>query len=87
MKRVMAHCSLTFLLLLVWTGTGLAAPEKMGLVTGGEKGTYYQFGLDLQKPRGRSRTSTPSTSGRACSLASCSPTSSPSSPGCSRIKP
>ncbi|PYM40254.1 MAG: TRAP transporter substrate-binding protein, partial [Candidatus Rokuibacteriota bacterium] len=49
MKRVMVHCSLTLLLLLVWTGTGLAAPEKMGLVTGGEKGTYYQFGLDLQK--------------------------------------
>src|SRR6266568_5598053 len=48
-KRVMVHCSLTLLLLLVWTGTGLAAPEKMGLVTGGEKGTYYQFGLDLQK--------------------------------------
>jgi hypothetical protein len=21
----------------------------MGLITGGEKGTYYQFGLDLQK--------------------------------------
>jgi len=41
---------LILLLLLVSTGTGLAAaPEKMGMVTGGEKGTYYQFGLDLQK--------------------------------------
>ena len=49
MKRFMAHCSLILLLLLVWTGTGWAAPEKMGMVTGGEKGTYYQFGLDLQK--------------------------------------
>src|SRR5215813_12659040 len=48
-KRVMAHCLLILLLLLVSTGTGVAAPEKMGLVTGGEKGTYYQFGLDLQK--------------------------------------
>src|SRR5207249_10283475 len=54
-KRVMVHCSLTLLLLLVWTGTGLAAPEKMGLVTGGEKGTYYQFGLDLQKLMKQSR--------------------------------
>src|SRR3989442_1395838 len=48
-KRVIAQCALILLLLLVWTSIGLAAPEKMGLVTGGEKGTYYQFGLDLQK--------------------------------------
>jgi uncharacterized protein len=26
-----------------------AAAEPMGIVTGGEKGTYYQFGLNLQK--------------------------------------
>jgi uncharacterized protein len=25
------------------------AAEDLGLITGGEKGTYYQFGLDLQK--------------------------------------
>ena len=25
------------------------AAEDMGIITGGDKGTYYQFGLDLQK--------------------------------------
>jgi len=48
MKRIIVQGSLTLALLLVGTSIGLAA-EKMGLVTGGEKGTYYQFGLDLQK--------------------------------------
>jgi len=28
---------------------GAGAVEDLGLITGGEKGTYYQFGLDLQK--------------------------------------
>src|SRR5438445_1917835 len=36
------------LVLFVWTGPSMAV-EDMGLITGGEKGTYYQFGLDLQK--------------------------------------
>src|SRR3982074_203473 len=44
---------LTLLLLFAWTGIGFAADpqvdNKMGIITGGEKGTYYQFGLDLQK--------------------------------------
>src|SRR5947209_20502216 len=48
-KRVRVHCSLTLLLLLVWTGTGLAAPGKVGLVTGGDKGTRYRCGLDLPR--------------------------------------
>ncbi len=53
MKRVTKYL-LTLLLLLAWTGMGLAADppktdNKMGIITGGEKGTYYQFGLDLQK--------------------------------------
>src|SRR5262245_36394390 len=26
-----------------------AAPAELGLITGGERGTYYQFGLDIQK--------------------------------------
>jgi TRAP transporter TAXI family solute receptor len=52
-KRVTKYL-LTLLLLLAWTGMGLAADppktdNKMGIITGGEKGTYYQFGLDLQK--------------------------------------
>lgn len=38
----------TFLLLLVGASAGSAA-EDMGLITGSDKGTYYQFGLDLQK--------------------------------------
>jgi TRAP transporter TAXI family solute receptor len=41
---------LTLLLLLMGTSAAFAADgAKMGIVTGGEKGTYYQFGLDLQK--------------------------------------
>jgi len=51
-KRI-SWCALTLLLLLAWTGVGSAADpkadNKMGIITGGEKGTYYQFGLDLQK--------------------------------------
>src|SRR5207244_7711189 len=40
--------SLTLLVLFAWTSPS-ASVEEMGLITGGEKGTYYQFGLDLQK--------------------------------------
>lgn len=47
MKKAIAACSLALALLL---GTGGACfAVDMGLVTGGEKGTYYQFGLDLQR--------------------------------------
>ncbi len=48
MKRVVVQSFGVLLLLLVGTTAGWAT-EKMGIVTGGEKGTYYQFGLDLQK--------------------------------------
>jgi uncharacterized protein len=41
-------CSMALVVLLAWTSPP-AAVEDMGLITGGEKGTYYQFGLDLQK--------------------------------------
>ena len=47
MKFVIA-CSMALVVLLAWTSPP-AAVEDMGLITGGEKGTYYQFGLDLQK--------------------------------------
>jgi uncharacterized protein len=40
-------CLIAALLLVVSVGVGHA--QDMGLVTGSEKGTYYQFGLDLQK--------------------------------------
>ena len=34
---------------LVIALVGVCAATDLGLITGGEKGTYYQFGLDLQK--------------------------------------
>ena len=48
MKIVATTWTVTLLVLLACSSVALAA-EDMGLVTGGEKGTYYQFGLDLQK--------------------------------------
>ena len=39
---------LVLVVILMSVGVGVAA-EDMGLITGSEKGTYYQFGLDLQK--------------------------------------
>jgi TRAP transporter TAXI family solute receptor len=46
--KIAIACCLALVLLLAWTSPP-AAIEDMGLITGGEKGTYYQFGLDLQK--------------------------------------
>ncbi len=48
MKKFIIHCSVGLLLMLL-AATICPAAEEMGLITGGEKGTYYQFGLDLQK--------------------------------------
>jgi TRAP transporter TAXI family solute receptor len=36
-------------LLLLLAASLCPAAEDMGIITGGDKGTYYQFGLDLQK--------------------------------------
>jgi len=47
-KKFIIHCSVGVLLILL-AATMCPAAEEMGLITGGEKGTYYQFGLDLQK--------------------------------------
>jgi TRAP transporter TAXI family solute receptor len=47
-KIVRALFGVAFLVALAWPGTA-SAVEELGLITGGEKGTYYQFGLDLQK--------------------------------------
>ena len=47
MRTVIAW-SVALLMLLVWTSPP-AAVEDLGLITGSDKGTYYQFGLDLQK--------------------------------------
>jgi len=42
---------LAFLATVVLSAAGglEAAPAELGLVTGGERGTYYQFGLDVQR--------------------------------------
>jgi TRAP transporter TAXI family solute receptor len=37
------------LLLVALTFAPIAGAADLGLITGGEKGTYYQFGLDLQR--------------------------------------
>jgi TRAP transporter TAXI family solute receptor len=43
----MAGCLLFVVLLLA--GAAPSVAQDMGVITGSEKGTYYQFGLDLQK--------------------------------------
>ncbi len=48
MKKFIIQCSVGLLLILLAASVCPAA-EELGLITGGEKGTYYQFGLDLQK--------------------------------------
>lgn len=47
MKYVVTTCLLVLAALLATVGACQA--EDMGVITGSEKGTYYQFGLDLQK--------------------------------------
>src|SRR5712664_743792 len=47
MKRALAALSLLVAVLLA--GAGAAYADDLGLITGSDKGTYYQFGLDLQK--------------------------------------
>lgn len=47
MRQWIRACLMAFVLVVVSVGVGFA--QDMGLVTGSEKGTYYQFGLDLQK--------------------------------------
>jgi hypothetical protein len=42
----MKHSVTAFFVLVLLTGTAWAA--DIGIITGGEKGTYYQFGLNLQ---------------------------------------
>ena len=46
--RIVIAWSVALLVLFAWASPP-AAVEDLGLITGGEKGTYYQFGLDLQK--------------------------------------
>src|SRR6185437_15937438 len=46
--KFIVHCSVAILLILI-VATLCPAAEDMGIITGSDKGTYYQFGLDLQK--------------------------------------
>src|SRR3984893_8189796 len=46
--KFIVHCSVAILLILIAASLCPAA-EDMGIITGSDKGTYYQFGLDLQK--------------------------------------
>ena len=46
--KFIVHCSVAILLILI-AATLCPAAEDMGIITGSDKGTYYQFGLDLQK--------------------------------------
>ncbi len=48
MKRI-GVSTLVAVVLLAVIGVGAGYAEDVGLITGSEKGTYYQFGLDLQK--------------------------------------
>src|SRR5262249_38425176 len=54
----MSHGMLRVAKGLVWWGVAMAlafsagpgeAASELGVITGGEKGTYYQFGLNLQR--------------------------------------
>ena len=47
-SKLIIQSSLAILMLLVAASLCPAA-EDVGIITGGDKGTYYQFGLDLQK--------------------------------------
>jgi hypothetical protein len=64
-----------FLLICPPITTARAATE-LGLITGGEKGTYYQFGLNLQrlgKERGIDLSVTPAATGEPGHLPSLAP--------------
>ena len=47
MKTLRFVCLALFVLVLLTSGA--VAADDIGLITGGEKGTYYRFGLDLQQ--------------------------------------
>src|SRR5262249_60551638 len=49
--RMRSRCCIGIVasLVLVAVAAGPALAVDMGIVTGGEKGTYYQFGLNLQR--------------------------------------
>jgi len=85
--------------LFAMAGQVASAAESLGLITGSDKGTYYQFGLNLQalvKPQGIDLTVYPSRGSvenvyavfqrPGVQMGSSRPTSSPSSAGFRRIR-
>jgi TRAP transporter TAXI family solute receptor len=48
-RRLFALWLLAVLVTALPTSKVHAGPTEVGLITGGERGTYYQFGLDIQK--------------------------------------
>ena len=49
MYRRLAAFSIAGLVLTILVQTPALAATELGITTGGEKGTYYQFGLNLQR--------------------------------------
>ena len=49
MKKRLMGFLLTMFLLAALTGVSFAGAGELGLITGSDKGTYYQFGLNLQR--------------------------------------
>ena len=50
MARIVIHLSVVLAVVLFGAGLPQIAlgASELGIITGGEKGTYYQFGLNLQ---------------------------------------
>jgi TRAP transporter TAXI family solute receptor len=47
-RRIVGWCLAVFLVLTL-RPTGAGSAGELGIITGSEKGTYYQFGLDMQR--------------------------------------
>jgi TRAP transporter TAXI family solute receptor len=48
-RRILTLLPLCLAMTAFLAGLLEAAPVELGVITGGERGTYYQFGLDIQK--------------------------------------
>jgi TRAP transporter TAXI family solute receptor len=49
LRAILGPFILAGMLVMASSATVAAAPPELGLITGGERGTYYRFGLDIQK--------------------------------------
>jgi uncharacterized protein len=57
-RKILGPFMLSAMLVIASSSTLTAAPAELGLITGGERGTYYQFGRDIQKLLERTAPST-----------------------------